>query len=100
MAKISVIIPTHNRAGLLRTAIISVLNQTFQDFEIIVVDDASTDNTQEVVTHFDDKRIKYIRNNTNKGDAGTRNISVTSSNCTYIAFLDDDDESHKEANTN
>src|SRR5215831_17207605 len=92
MAKVSVIIPTYNRAGFLRTAIISVLNQTFQDFEIIVVDDASTDNTPEVVTHFGDKRIKYIHNDINKGDAGTRNVGVVNSNCTYIAFLDDDDE--------
>jgi glycosyltransferase involved in cell wall biosynthesis len=92
MAKISVIIPTYNRAGFLRTAIISVLNQTFQDFEIIVVDDASTDNTPEVVTHFGDERIKYMRNNTSKGAAGSRNVAIMSSTCTYIAFLDDDDE--------
>src|SRR5262245_29216969 len=92
MPKVSVIIPTHNRAEFLRSAITSVLNQTFQDFEIIVVDDASTDNTSEVVTYFGDKRIKYMRNNINKGDAGTRNVGVVNSNCTYIAFLDDDDE--------
>jgi len=92
MAKVSVIIPTYNRAGFLRTAIISVLNQSFQDFEIIVVDDASTDNTPEVVTHFGDERIKYIRNNTSKGAAGSRNVAIMSSTCTYIAFLDDDDE--------
>ena len=92
MPKVSVIIPTHNRAEFLHSAITSVRNQTFQDFEIIVVDDASTDNTPEVVAYFGDKRIKYTRNNISKGDAGARNVGVMSSNCTYIAFLDDDDE--------
>src|SRR5262245_44117839 len=92
MPKVSVIIPTHNRAELLRSAITSVLNQTFQDFEIIVIDDASKDHTREVIGHFNDARIKVIHNQVSKGAAGARNIGIMNTNCEYIAFLDDDDE--------
>lgn len=92
IAKVSVIILTHNRAEILPSAITSVLSQTFQDFEIIIVDDCSKDNTQEVVRGFNDKRIKYIRNEVNKGEAGSRNVGIMNSNAEYIAFLDDDDE--------
>lgn len=92
MPKVSVIIPTHNRAELLRSAIISVLNQTFQNFEIIVVDDASRDNTQEVVSSYNDRRLKYIRNEISKGDGVARNAGINNSSGDYIAFLDDDDE--------
>jgi glycosyltransferase involved in cell wall biosynthesis len=92
MPKVSVIIPTHNRAELLRSAIASVLNQTFQDFEIVVVDDASKDHTQEVIAHFNDARIKVICNQVSRGDAGARNIGIINSSSEYIALLDDDDE--------
>jgi glycosyltransferase involved in cell wall biosynthesis len=92
MPKVSVIIPTHNRAQFLRSAIGSVLKQTYQDFEIIVVDDASDDNTQEVVTSFDGWHIKYVRHEVNKGDAGSRNTGILISTGRYVAFLDDDDE--------
>src|SRR5215471_7855638 len=92
MPKVSVIIPTHNRAEFLRSAITSVLNQTYQDFEIIVVDDASTDKTPEVVASFHDGKIKYIRHDANKGDAGSRNTGIRNSSGDFLAFLDDDDE--------
>ena len=92
MPKVSVIIPTCNRAGFLRGAIDSVLSQTFQDFEIVVVDDASTDNTPEIVACFHDQRIKFIRHKSRKGAAIARNTGITNSKCDYIAFLDDDDE--------
>lgn len=92
MPKVSVIIPTHNRAESLRSAISSVLNQTFQDFEIIIVDDASKDNTREVVRELSDRRIKYLRHETNKREAAARNTGVTNASGEYIAFLDDDDE--------
>src|SRR5712691_1680422 len=92
MPKVSVVIPTHNRAEFLRSAITSVLNQTFQDFEIVIIDDASKDHTQEVIASFNDARIKIIYNQVNKGDAGARNIGIMNSSCKYIAFLDDDDE--------
>ena len=89
---ISIIIPTFNRADCIGAAISSVLNQTFQDFEIFVVDDGSNDNTQEVVCGFNDSRIKYQRQKKNTGCAGSRNIAVRNSSAKYIAFLDDDDE--------
>src|SRR5215510_4989137 len=92
MPKVSVNIPTHNRAEFLRSAITSVLDQTFQDFEIVIIDDASQDHTQEVIASFNDKRIKVMHNQVSKGDAGARNVGIMNSNCKYIAFLDDDDE--------
>src|SRR5262245_40242735 len=92
MPEVSVIIPTHNRACFLRDAITSVLNQTFQEFEIIVVDDASCENTSEVVASFHDKRIRLIRHATNKGGSAARNTGILASTCNFIAFLDDDDE--------
>ena len=92
MPKVSVIIPTYNRAEFLCSAITSVLNQTFHNFEIIVVDDASQDHTREVMNSLGDKRIRYIRHEKNKGVAATRNTGLVNAKGTYIAFLDDDDE--------
>jgi len=90
---ISAIIPTYNRAHLLPRAIKSVLNQTFQDFELIIVDDASTDNTGIVVREFQekDKRIKYIKHKKNKGGSTVRNTGLREARGRYIAFLDSDD---------
>ena len=93
--KVSVIIPTYNRADLLPRAIRSVLNQTFQDFELIIVDDCSTDNTQEVVNEFQkkDDRIKYIKLDKNSGaPAHPKNVGIQKSKGEYLAFLDHDDE--------
>ncbi|GBD39772.1 UDP-Glc:alpha-D-GlcNAc-diphosphoundecaprenol beta-1,3-glucosyltransferase WfgD [bacterium HR37] len=93
MPEVSVIIPTYNRAGFLRSAIRSVLNQTFQDFEIIVVDDGSIDcSAKEVVNEFRDPRIRYIRHEVNRGGSAARNTGIKASRGRYIAFLDDDDE--------
>ena len=92
MPKVSVVIPTHNRASFLRAAIQSVLNQTFQDFEIIVVDDASEDETPEVIRSFTEPRIQYVRHETNKGQGVTRNNGLSRASGEYVAFLDDDDE--------
>ena len=90
--KVSVIIPTYNRAHLVGRAIRSVLNQTYQDFEIIVVDDGSTDNTEEVVKSFNDPRIRYIRHEENKGAAAARNTGIKAAKGKFIAFQDSDDE--------
>ncbi|ASJ02086.1 glycosyl transferase [Thermococcus profundus] len=89
---VSVIIPTHNRADLLRRAIDSVLYQTFEDFELLVVDDASTDNTPEVVESIDDGRVRYLRLKKNSGAPVARNTGIKKSRGEFIAFLDDDDE--------
>ena len=90
--KVSVIIPTYNRAEFLRSAIESALKQTFTDLEIIVSDDKSTDHTQEMVENLKDERIKYIKNEGNKGVSAARNAAIKEAKGEYIAFLDDDDE--------
>ena len=92
MPKVSIIIPTYNRAEFLRSAIDSALKQTFNDFEIIVCDDKSTDHTRDVASDFADDRIKYMINEGKKGPSATRNTAILSSEGEYIAFLDDDDE--------
>jgi glycosyltransferase involved in cell wall biosynthesis len=92
MAQISVVIPTFNRAELLTGAIRSVLNQTFQDFEVLIVDDGSSDTTPDVVKSFDDNRIHYIRHTARRGGAAARNTGIARAGGEYVAFLDDDDE--------
>ncbi len=90
--EVSVIIPTYNRAHLIKRAIQSVLNQTYQDFEIIVVDDGSTDNTEEEVKNLNNQKIRYIRHNENKGAAVARNTGIKAARAEFIAFQDSDDE--------
>jgi glycosyltransferase involved in cell wall biosynthesis len=92
MSKISVIIPTYNRAQFIRRAIKSVLLQSFGDYELIVIDDASSDQTQQILEHMNDKRIKIIRHEKNKGAPAARNTGIMASKGEYIGFLDDDDE--------
>jgi len=92
MPKVSVIIPTHNRADFLESSIESVLSQTYNDFEVIVVDDNSCDHTHEVVKNFRDIRIRYILHLENKGPSAARNTAIAASKGDFIAFLDDDDE--------
>lgn len=92
---VSVIIPTYNRPEQLVAAIQSVLAQTWNDFEIIIVDDCGVD-VSKVVRKINDCRISYIRHETNKGLAATRNTALRSANGKYIAYLDDDDEYYPE----
>lgn len=89
MTKYSVIMPTYNRARFIVRAIESVLSQTCQDFEIIVVDDGSTDDTEAVLRPYVD-RIRYVRQS-NQGSAAARNRGIRESHGQYIAFLDSDD---------
>ncbi|MBU3918409.1 glycosyltransferase [Patescibacteria group bacterium] len=98
--KVSVVIPTYKRSHLIGRAVRSVLNQTYQDFEIVVVDDNPDNETEKVVDNFNDIRIKYIHNKvgtklkTINYISKARNQGVRESNqdSKYIAFLDDDDE--------
>src|SRR5438034_8399752 len=92
MSRVSVIIPTYNRARYLSDAIRSVVNQTFQDFEIIVIDDCSQDQTRIATDSFKDQRIKYLTHDSNRGEAAARNTGIQKSTGSYIAFLDDDDQ--------
>lgn len=91
MPEVTVVITTYRRAALLKDAIRSVLAQTFSDFELVVVDDASLDDTEKVVRSFGDRRISYIRHETNKGDAAAKNTGIRSAKGKYIITLDDDD---------
>lgn len=91
MPEVSVVIPTYNRAFVVGDAIRSALEQTFRDIEVIVVDDGSTDNTEEVVKSFGDKRIRYIKLNANRGGAAARNAGIKVAKGKYVAFLDSDD---------
>ena len=91
---VSVIIPTYNRAHLVARAIQSVLNQTYKDFELIIVDDGSTDNTEDIIKEFQkkDERIKYIKHDKNRGGSAARNTGIKAARGNFIAFLDSDDE--------
>jgi len=89
--KVSVIIPTYNREKMVKNAIRSVLNQTFSDFEIVIIDDASTDNTESVIKSIHDNRIRYIRHEKNKGGSAARNTGIIEARGEYIALLDSDD---------
>ncbi len=91
---VSVNITTYNRASILGRCIKSVLSQSYRHIEVVVVNDGSTDDTENVVLGFAglDPRIKYYKNNKNRGNAYTRNIAFLHSRGKYIAFMDDDDE--------
>ena len=88
----SIILPTHNRARMLCRAISSVLRQTYSDYELIVVDDASIDDTGDVIAAYHDPRLHYIRLHHNSGASAARNTGIRAANGVFIVFLDDDDE--------
>ncbi|MHB1357073.1 MAG: glycosyltransferase family 2 protein [Anaerolineae bacterium] len=89
---VSVIITTHNRARLLPRALHSVLDQTYSSLECIIVDDASSDETPDVVRQHQDSRISYYRHESNRGASAARNTGILQARGELIAFLDDDDE--------
>ena len=88
---VSIIIPTYNRAKCILNSIESVLNQTYPFFELLIVDDGSTDNTEEVVHGIEDDRVKYIKMPQNGGAAAARNYGISVAQYDYIAFQDSDD---------
>lgn len=92
MPTVSIILATYNRGHLLDRSIKSVLNQTYQDYELIIVDDGSTDDTEKLVQNFNSEKIKYIKHKKNKGNPTARNTGIRLAEGDYIAFQDDDDE--------
>jgi glycosyltransferase involved in cell wall biosynthesis len=89
---VSVVIPTRNRPQLVGSAIRAVLDQTFRSFEIIVVDDGSSDETRESVERFRSEKIRYVRHERRRGAAAARNTGIRLARAEYVGFLDDDDE--------
>ena len=93
---VSVIIPTYNRANRIINSIQSVINQSYSELEVIVVDDGSTDNTSEIVSSIADSRLRYHYLEENKGAANARNVGVSLASHDIIAFNDSDDIWHSD----
>lgn len=91
MAKVSVLIPFYNSEAYLKTCIDSILNQTYQDFELILLNDGSTDKSEEIVKSYNDKRIKYYKNEKNLGPAGSSNKLIELASGEYCVRVDSDD---------
>ena len=87
---VSVIMPTYNRADVIEGAIDSVLNQTYRNLELIIVDDGSTDDTERVVKGYEDSRIRFIANHRQKGVSGARNSGLEIAEGELVAYLDTD----------
>lgn len=88
----SVIMPTYNQAAFIRRAIASLLRQTFDKWELIIVNDGSTDNTEEFLkSYLSDRRIKYVRNKVNKGLGFALNQGLNAARYNYVAYLPSDD---------
>ena len=87
----SVVIPTYNHEVFLEKAVKSVLNQTFSDYEIIIIDNYSNDNTENLIKNLNNKNIKFIKNRNHGIIAKSRNIGIEQSKSEWIAFLDSDD---------
>ena len=91
MVKVSVLIPVYNARNFLKDSVQSVLNQTFKDFELILLNDASTDDSVEIIKSFSDERIKYYKNDKNLGISGSRNRLLDLAKGEYLAIMDNDD---------
>jgi len=94
--KVTVIIPTYNRAHLIQRSVNSVLNQSYKNLELLVIDDASTDSTEQRISEIRDERLKYIRNKVNLGPSRSRNRGIEFSTGEIIAFQDSDDEWYRD----
>lgn len=95
MKKVSVIIPTYNREKTLKRSVDSVLKQTYTNIEVIIVDDCSIDNTEEIVKSWGNSKIKYYKLEKNSGACVARNYGIEKATGEYIAFQDSDDEWYK-----
>ena len=89
--KVSVVIPVYNREPFIGAAVASILAQTFADFELLVIDDGSSDRSGEVTQHTQDRRVRLLRHERNLGVAKTRNAGIDAARGQYLAFLDSDD---------
>lgn len=96
MPKVSIIVPIYNARDYLNKCIDSIINQTEKDIEIILINDGSTDNSEEVIKSYKDKRIKYFKNK-NQGIGKTRNFGISKATGEYIMFIDSDDYLSKDA---
>ncbi|MFZ1988674.1 MAG: glycosyltransferase family 2 protein, partial [Alphaproteobacteria bacterium] len=94
--RVSVVIPVYNRANLICRAVESVLRQTYSPYEVIVVDDASSDKSAAIAEAIRDPRVQVIRNEVNRGGGAARNIGIDAALGDYIAFLDSDDMWHRD----
>lgn len=88
---VSIIMPSYNTAQYIKNSIDSILAQTYKNWELLIVDDCSTDNTDEIVARFNDSRITYVKNEKNSGAAISRNRALKMAKGKWIAFLDSDD---------
>lgn len=88
---VSIIMPSYNTAAYIKESIESVIGQTYTNWELIIVDDCSGDDTDEVVAQFNDERIRYLKNEKNSGAAVSRNRALKEARGRWIAFLDSDD---------
>ena len=88
---VSIIMPSYNTGRFIAETIQSVIDQTYTKWELIIVDDCSTDNTDAIVNGYNDDRIRYIKNRKNSGAAFSRNLAIREANGEWIAFLDSDD---------
>lgn len=89
---VSIILPTYNRADLILRSINSVLAQTAKDFELIIIDDGSTDNSENIIRNIMDPRLRYIKLGKNLGGSAARNTGIRTAKADFIAFQDSDDE--------
>lgn len=96
MCNVSIVIPTYNRADTIKRAIDSVLAQSYEEFELIVVDDGSTDDTCQIVNEYQDTRVRYIKTEKKHGANYARNIGIQNAVGEYIAFQDSDDFWHRD----
>lgn len=88
---VSIILPTYNRGNIIPKAIVSVLRQSYTNFELLIIDDGSTDQTEQVVESYNDKRICYYRMQENGGQSKARNCGMQMAKYDYVAFEDSDD---------